>query len=139
VDFQGGLIDRPRVIIHNLMSLDGRLDGFPAGAGLYYKMAVPVAHQAVPTGSALCSRRPPARAFDLPEEDPETLPDVAATGSAAAGSIVTAPHLAASATAGTVRLIADPGSPDAVALEQAAVEQLRPWGGVPRVRALASQ
>jgi hypothetical protein len=31
-------MDRPRVIIHNLISLDGRLDGFPADAGLYYEM-----------------------------------------------------------------------------------------------------
>jgi riboflavin biosynthesis pyrimidine reductase len=40
-------------------------------------------------------------------------------------SIVIAPYLAASATAGPVPLIAEPGSPDAVALELAAVERLR--------------
>ena len=39
VSFQRGLIDRLRVIIHNLIGLDGRLDGFPADAGLYYMMA----------------------------------------------------------------------------------------------------
>jgi hypothetical protein len=32
-------MDRPRVIIHNLISLDGRLDGFLADAGLYGEMA----------------------------------------------------------------------------------------------------
>ena len=40
-------------------------------------------------------------------------------------SIVITPYLAASATAGPVRLIAGPGCPDAVALELAAVERLR--------------
>ena len=40
-------------------------------------------------------------------------------------SIVIAPYLAATATAGPVPLIADPGRPDAVALELAAVERLR--------------
>lgn len=40
-------------------------------------------------------------------------------------SIVIAPYLAASTTAGPVRLIADPGCPDAVALELAAAERLR--------------
>ena len=44
-------MDRPRVIIHNLISLDGRLDGFPADAGLYYEMASRLPHQAVLTGS----------------------------------------------------------------------------------------
>jgi hypothetical protein len=38
------LMDRPRVIIHNLISLDGRLDGFPADAGLYYEMASRLPH-----------------------------------------------------------------------------------------------
>lgn len=33
-------MDRPRVTIHNLISLDGRLDGFPADVGLYYELAV---------------------------------------------------------------------------------------------------
>ena len=60
-------MNRPRVIIHNLISLDGRLDGFPADAGLYYEMTSRLPH----------------------------------------------------------RLIADPGGPDAVALELTAVERLR--------------
>jgi hypothetical protein len=51
VSFQRGLIDRPRVIIHNLIGLDRRLDGFPADAGLYYMMASRLPHQAVLTGS----------------------------------------------------------------------------------------
>jgi riboflavin biosynthesis pyrimidine reductase len=44
-------MDRPRVIIHNLISLDGRLDGFPADAGPYYEMASRLPHQAILTGS----------------------------------------------------------------------------------------
>lgn len=28
-------MDRPRVVIHSLVSLEGRLDGFPADVGLY--------------------------------------------------------------------------------------------------------
>ena len=54
-------MDRPRVIIHNLISLDGRLDGFPADAGLYYEMASRLPHQAVLTGSG---RGPAAAAGD---------------------------------------------------------------------------
>ena len=44
-------MNRPRVIIHNLISLDGHLDGFPADAGLYYEIASWLPHQAVLTGS----------------------------------------------------------------------------------------
>jgi 2,5-diamino-6-(ribosylamino)-4(3H)-pyrimidinone 5'-phosphate reductase len=40
-------------------------------------------------------------------------------------SIVIAPYLAAAATAGPVRLVTEPGCPDAVAPELAAVERLR--------------
>lgn len=31
----------PRVIVHNAVSLDGRIDGFPADVGLYYELAEP--------------------------------------------------------------------------------------------------
>jgi len=44
-------MNRPRVIIHNLISLDGHLDGFPADAGLYYEIASWLPHQAVLIGS----------------------------------------------------------------------------------------
>jgi 2,5-diamino-6-(ribosylamino)-4(3H)-pyrimidinone 5'-phosphate reductase len=213
-------MDRPRVIIHNLISLDGRLDGFPADAGLYYEMASRLPHQAVLTGSGTMLAAAVGQGIDLSEEDPEPLPGIAVAGdprpllvivdgqgrvtryawlreqpfwrdvlvlcSAAtpagqldrlrrhrvghvvlgdgrvdlggalrllaerhrvgavrvdaggglngallrAGladqvSIVIAPYLAATATAGQVRLITEPGYPDAVALELAAVERLR--------------
>jgi hypothetical protein len=43
-------MDRPRVIIHNLIGLDGRHEGFPADARLYYEMASRLPHQVVLTG-----------------------------------------------------------------------------------------
>ena len=50
-------MDRPRVIIHNLISLYERLDGFPADAGLCYEMASRLPHQAVLTGSGTMLNR----------------------------------------------------------------------------------
>jgi 2,5-diamino-6-(ribosylamino)-4(3H)-pyrimidinone 5'-phosphate reductase len=42
---------RPRVTIHNLASIDGRLTGFPVDLELYYGLAAQLPHQAVLTGS----------------------------------------------------------------------------------------
>jgi hypothetical protein len=78
-------MDRPRVIIHNLISLDGRLDGFPADAGLYYEMASRLPHQAVLTGSGTMLAVAAGQGIDLSEEDPEPLPGIAAARPAAAG------------------------------------------------------
>lgn len=44
-------MNRPRVFIHSLASLDGCLDGFPADVGLYHEVAARLLHQAVLTGS----------------------------------------------------------------------------------------
>ena len=82
---KGGLMVRPRVIIHNLISLGGRLDGFPADAGLYYEMASRLPHQAVLTGSGTMLAAAASEGIDLSEEDPEPLPGMRVTGSAAAG------------------------------------------------------
>jgi hypothetical protein len=71
-------MDRPRVIIHNLISLDGRLDGFPADAGLYYEMASRLPHQAVLTGSGTMLAAAAGQGIDLSEEDSEPLPGIAA-------------------------------------------------------------
>jgi hypothetical protein len=49
-------MDRPRIIIHNLISLDGRLDGFPAEAGLYYELAARQS-SAARLGAGLCGFR----------------------------------------------------------------------------------
>jgi 2,5-diamino-6-(ribosylamino)-4(3H)-pyrimidinone 5'-phosphate reductase len=78
-------MDRPQVIIHDLISLDGRLDGFPADAGLYYEMASRLPHQAVLTGSGTMLAAAASQGIDLPEEDPEPLPGIAVTGPGGAG------------------------------------------------------
>jgi 2,5-diamino-6-(ribosylamino)-4(3H)-pyrimidinone 5'-phosphate reductase len=44
-------MQRPRVTIHNLASIDGRMTGFPVDLELYYGLAVQLPHQAVLTGS----------------------------------------------------------------------------------------
>jgi 2,5-diamino-6-(ribosylamino)-4(3H)-pyrimidinone 5'-phosphate reductase len=78
-------MDRPRVIIHSLISLDGRLDGFPADAGLYYEMASRLPRQAAQTGSGTMLGAAAGQCIDLSEEDPEPLPGNASAGPAAAG------------------------------------------------------
>lgn len=67
-------MDRPRVIIHNLMSLDGRLDGFPADPGLYYELAAQLPHQAVLTGSGTMLAAAAHERIDLSGEDPGPAP-----------------------------------------------------------------
>ncbi len=64
-------MDRPRVIIHNLISLDGRLDGFPADAGLYYELVARLPHQAVLTGSGTMLAAAASQHIDLSGEDTE--------------------------------------------------------------------
>ena len=73
-------MDRPQVIIHNLVSLDGRLDGFPADVGLYYEMASRLPHRAVLTGSGTMLAAAASQGIDLSGEDPGPSPGTAATG-----------------------------------------------------------
>lgn len=75
-------MDRPRVIIHNLMSLDGSLDGFPADVGLYYELAARLPHQAILTGSGTMLAAAAGQGVDLSAEDP---PPAGAPAAAAAG------------------------------------------------------
>jgi 2,5-diamino-6-(ribosylamino)-4(3H)-pyrimidinone 5'-phosphate reductase len=42
---------RPRVVLHSLLSLDGKLDGFAVNAGLYYELSARIPHEAVLSGS----------------------------------------------------------------------------------------
>lgn len=42
---------RPRVVVHNLVSVDGRLDGVPTDVALYYELAGRFPQQAVLSGS----------------------------------------------------------------------------------------
>ncbi len=68
-------MDRPRVTIHNLISLDGRLDGFPADVGLYYDLAARLPHQAILTGSATMLAAAASQGIDLTKEDPGPAPE----------------------------------------------------------------
>jgi hypothetical protein len=42
---------RPRVVLHCLVSLDGKLEGFGVDAGLYYELSARIPHEAVLCGS----------------------------------------------------------------------------------------
>jgi 2,5-diamino-6-(ribosylamino)-4(3H)-pyrimidinone 5'-phosphate reductase len=64
-------MDRPRVIIHNLTSLDGRLSGFPADVGLYYELAARLPHQAVLTGSGTMLAAAATQGIDMTQQDPD--------------------------------------------------------------------
>ncbi|MGE5288654.1 MAG: dihydrofolate reductase family protein [Micromonosporaceae bacterium] len=75
-------MDRPRVTIHNLISLDGRLDGFPADVGLYYELAARFPHEAILTGSTTVLAAAASQGIDMSKEDPQ--PPPAPTGPAAA-------------------------------------------------------
>lgn len=79
------MMGRPQVIIHNLISLDGRLDGFPADAGLYYELVPMLPHQGVLTGSGTMLAAAASQGIDMSGEDPEPSPGIAAAGPAAAG------------------------------------------------------
>jgi 2,5-diamino-6-(ribosylamino)-4(3H)-pyrimidinone 5'-phosphate reductase len=64
-------MDRPRVTIHNAVSLDGRLTGFPVDVGLYYQTAARLAQQAVLTTSATLLEAAAREGIDLVGEDPD--------------------------------------------------------------------
>lgn len=74
-------MDRPRIVIHNMMSLDGRLDGFPADVGLYYELVSRIPHQAILTGSGTLLAAAAREGIDLSAEDPPS-PAPAAAGDA---------------------------------------------------------
>ncbi|HET8660611.1 MAG TPA: RibD family protein [Micromonosporaceae bacterium] len=74
-------MDRPRVVVHNTVSLDGRLTGFPADLGLHYQIAAGIPHDAVLTGSATLLAAARAEGVDLAGEDPaEPVPAAPAGG-----------------------------------------------------------
>lgn len=77
-------MNRPRVIIHNLISLDGRLDGFPADIGLYYELASRLPHQAILTGSGTMLAAAASEDIDMTAEDPEPSPGAGPAGPDAA-------------------------------------------------------
>ena len=62
---------RPRVTVHNAVSLDGQLTGFPVDLGLYYQTAAQLSHQAVLTTSATLLDAAAREGLDLAGEDPD--------------------------------------------------------------------
>jgi 2,5-diamino-6-(ribosylamino)-4(3H)-pyrimidinone 5'-phosphate reductase len=62
-------MDRPRVVVHNTVSLDGRLSGFPVDLGLHYEVAATIPHDAILTGSATLLAAARAQGVDLHGED----------------------------------------------------------------------
>jgi 2,5-diamino-6-(ribosylamino)-4(3H)-pyrimidinone 5'-phosphate reductase len=63
-------MNRPRVTIHSLSSLDGQLTGFPVNLGLYYQTATQLPQQAVLTTSATLGDAAAREGIDLTGEDP---------------------------------------------------------------------
>jgi 2,5-diamino-6-(ribosylamino)-4(3H)-pyrimidinone 5'-phosphate reductase len=57
------------VVIHNTVSLDGQLGGFPVDQGLYYELAAAIPHDAVLTGSGTMLAAARAHGVDLTGED----------------------------------------------------------------------
>lgn len=76
---------RPRVTIHNMASVDGRLDGYGADVGLYYELAGELPHQAVLAGSTTMLAAAAAEGVDMSAEDPWAEPTGRAEPAGAAG------------------------------------------------------
>ncbi|MGE5598882.1 MAG: dihydrofolate reductase family protein [Bacteroidota bacterium] len=67
---------RPRVILHNAVSLDGRTEGFPADLGAYYGLAAAFNEDATLVGSETVLKAPMETADGeaIPAEKPDDLP-----------------------------------------------------------------
>ncbi len=62
-------MDRPSVTVHNTVSADGRLTGFPVDLGLHYEIAATFGHDAVLTGSDTLLAAAKAQGIDLTGDD----------------------------------------------------------------------
>jgi 2,5-diamino-6-(ribosylamino)-4(3H)-pyrimidinone 5'-phosphate reductase len=62
-------MDRPHVTIHNMTTIDGVMDGFPADLGLHYEIAAGLPHQAVLTGSGTMLAAAAGQGVNLAGED----------------------------------------------------------------------
>jgi 2,5-diamino-6-(ribosylamino)-4(3H)-pyrimidinone 5'-phosphate reductase len=62
-------MERPGVTIHNTVSLDGQLTGFPIDVALYYDLAAALPHDAVLSGSGTMLAAAHANNVDLTGED----------------------------------------------------------------------
>lgn len=64
------MVDRPRVTIHNTMSLDGQLTGFPVDLGLHYEVLGGLPCDAILAGSGTLLTAARAEGVDMGGEDP---------------------------------------------------------------------
>lgn len=62
-------MDRPRVTVHNMTSIDGRLSGFPDDPFLYYELAATFPQDAVLAGSNTLVEAAAREGVDLSRED----------------------------------------------------------------------
>jgi 2,5-diamino-6-(ribosylamino)-4(3H)-pyrimidinone 5'-phosphate reductase len=62
-------MQRARVTLHTLTSLDGRMDGFPADVALYYELAGALPHQAVLTGTGTLLAAAANEGIDMTAEE----------------------------------------------------------------------
>jgi 2,5-diamino-6-(ribosylamino)-4(3H)-pyrimidinone 5'-phosphate reductase len=62
-------VPRPHVFTHMLLSVDGRLDGFPPDVGRYYELAAQMPHQAVLAGSGTMVAAAADAGVDLSDVD----------------------------------------------------------------------
>jgi 2,5-diamino-6-(ribosylamino)-4(3H)-pyrimidinone 5'-phosphate reductase len=62
-------MERPRITLHALTSLDGRLDGFPPAVALYYELAAALPHQAVLTGTGTLLAAAAREGIDMTAEE----------------------------------------------------------------------
>lgn len=63
-------MNRPHVIVHNMVSIDGRTDHFAGDIGLYYELVMTMPHDAVLSGSATFRAAAANQGIDFSGEDP---------------------------------------------------------------------
>jgi 2,5-diamino-6-(ribosylamino)-4(3H)-pyrimidinone 5'-phosphate reductase len=73
-------MERPTVTVHNTVSLDGRLTGFPVDVALYYEIAAEIPHDAVLSGSGTILAAAREHGVDLAGEDPGPVPATGGDG-----------------------------------------------------------
>lgn len=62
-------MDRPHVVTHSLLSVDGKVEGFPAAVGRYYELAAELPHDAVLSGSGTMVAAAADAGVDLGQDD----------------------------------------------------------------------
>ena len=69
-------MSRPRITLHNAVSVDGLLSGYPADLGVYYETAAQLPQDAVLTGSGTMLAAAASQGVDLSGDDPDETPPV---------------------------------------------------------------